>query len=320
MEKSRQKYKIKIIFSSPVRIGSPGMDDQNVRQSIGADQFFSWISIGWIKLFGLEEFENKVLKPFNTGSYQWIHSDLFPSDNEGVYFPTPAKLPKVEKEEDEIDKKERTKWITKDGLEKIINGSSLKKGDFKDPIKEVALQTARTSVFLTEESKPFITTALVSKKENNELSFTGLIDFSDEKIKVDFEKVLGFMKDEGFGANRSSGLGQIQEATLEENKDMVFTYEGDQYLILSFFYPKDENELKEISSDKDCAYTLSTKAGWIYDESGNPTDKRKQKIFLFDSGSVFSKKPTGRLINVGYKGHESFRYCIPYTIGIKNVS
>lgn len=318
MDKFQQKCKTKITFSSPLRIGVPGLDDQAVRQSIGADQFFSWISIGWIKLFGLETFKNKVLEPFKSSNFPWIHSDLFPSDKDNICFPIPAKLPKTENTKDNIDKKEKTKWITKEGLKKIIQGFPLAKSDFQDPIKEVALQTAKTSPFLTEESEPFVTTTLVSKNGNSEFTFTGLIDFYDEKIKNDLEKVLNFMKDEGLGANRSSGLGQIKEVKLEENKDLFFQNEGDEYLILSPLYPKDDNELKKISLDKNSAYILSTKAGWIYDESGNPTDKRKQKIFLFDTGSIFTKKPQGCLIDVGYKEHPSYRYCIPYIVGIKN--
>lgn len=309
MEKSPKKYKLKIAFSSPVRIGSPGMDDQNVRHSIGADQFFSWISLGWIKLFGLGDYKNDVLNPFLDNDNPWIHSDLFPEN----YFPSP--FVKNDSSDDVISKKDRTGWLTNDGFIKILKGKSPAKEDYKNPITEHAIQMAHTNAFTADESQPFITTALTSKKDEPVLSMTGFFDLHKEGLEPKINKVLEFMKDEGFGANRTSGLGRIEEVKLEEYKPNFPSIDNPKrYITLCDFYPASDDEIKLLSNDTDFAYKLVSKAGWIYDENGNPTDMRKQKIFLFSCGSSMKEKIKGKIVNVGYENNPSYRYAISYLI------
>lgn len=287
-------------------MGAPGMDDQNVRQSIGADQFFSWISLGWIKLFGLGDYRTNVLNHFCEGDFPWTHSDLFPEN----YFPNP--FIKNDSSESGPDKKERTGWLTSDGFQKILKGEGTT--DYKEPISEHALQMAHTNTFTTDESKPFITTAITTK-DKSILTMVGFFDLENEELKSKIESVLEFMKDEGFGANRTSGLGQIESIKLEEGKINFSEIKNPQrYISLCDFVPSQE-EIKQLFNDEAFLYRLITKAGWIYDESGNPTDQRKQKIFLFSCGSTMKEKVKGKLVNVGYKNSPSYRYAIPYLIG-----
>ena len=99
-------YRIVMNFRSPLRLPSAGRQGLRCAASVGADRFFSFLSIGWNVLFGEESLRKNLIDPFLNGEHAWRVSDLFPFQNGLAYFPTnvttsskngtahaPAKLP-----------------------------------------------------------------------------------------------------------------------------------------------------------------------------------------------------------------------------------
>ncbi len=137
-----------------------------------------------------------------------------------------------------------------------------------------------------------------------------------EKLRASLE----FMCDDGIGSRRSAGFGAMRSARI----DVVEGYERlipsarrkpSKHVILSPCCPTTEFvELVEASAPGTNNYSLAFTGGWIYDEEGHSTEIRKPVTCAFETGSAFSSKPEGRLLEVGTEDHPSYRYGFPFVL------
>jgi len=320
-------FKISIDFKTLPRFGRAGLDDQDVRDHLGADQFFSALSLAWIELFGLTDYENAVLKPFleaeSVEKLPWLHSSFFPEVNGELYLPAP--LIKLSNTKANLDKKERQPWIRFKAIEQLRRGESLEKDDYASVIRDYSYEAVNLNNF-TKDPQPYITAVLgpslgvldVEKKSADiALTLSAFLDITDEeKIK----QVCKFLEDEGLGANRSSGYGQIKKIRIDKYENLNSLENPNRWIALSDYIPRDTGAISEIDKIKnstESAYKLISKSGWIYSSSASASDKRKQKIYMMASGSSFSFKPFGKLVNVGDNEYPSYRYGFAYSLGMR---
>jgi CRISPR type III-A-associated RAMP protein Csm4 len=308
-------YKIKIEFKTLPRLGKAGLDDQAVRDHLGADQFFSALSLAWIELFGLDDYESCVLKPFLDNKLPWRHSSFFPEIEGKFYLPSPF----LKLTENKIEKKERKPWINFDAWEKVIQGDELTKDDYSSATQEYSYYSARLSC--VDETKPYITTVIGPKatdqnRSTNKKNFclSGFIDLHDNNLLSKINGACKFLTEEGIGANRSSGYGQIEQISIEEF-NFASVNNPNRWITLSDYIPA-ANELSKIQTSKLSAYKLISKSGWIYSSSSLASDQRKSKIYMMSVGSSFDIPIQGSLVNVGTKDYPSYRYGLAYSIGV----
>lgn len=295
------------------------MQEQGFRESIAADQIFSWISLAWIELYGEENFTEVLIKPSLDGRPPFLISNFFPQINGKNSYPTPLiKISLSKNDTVEIEKKKRSPWIHEEAFNRLRRGESLKEEDFRNPIKIKNIVSANLNLFTENETQPFYTSVLSSTEESS-LSFRGQLKLINKDIYKNLNSCIQFAKDEGFGANRSSGYGIIcgseisKEDTVSDDPSAELF---NSWISLSDFIPNDD-DLQSISADTGARYKLTSRAGWIYKRINQASPIRKQKSFLFEAGSSFTKKPFGSLISVGYHEYPSYRYAFAFPVGIK---
>ncbi|NBV98377.1 MAG: type III-A CRISPR-associated RAMP protein Csm4 [Proteobacteria bacterium] len=314
-------FKVSIEFKTLPRFGKAGLDDQDVRDHLGADQFFSAISLAWIEVYGLDDYLNSVLNPFLEGRFPWLHSSFFPELKERFYIPAP--LLNRAGSKSTLDKKERQPWIKYEALNKMLSGQDLIKEDYESAIQDYSYQAVNLND--PSDPKPYITSVLgpnIAMLDNNTknaslpLVLSGFLDLADDKLLEKIKAVCDFLKDEGIGANRSSGYGQIKEVRIEEYENLVKTENPNLWITLSDYLPKAE-ELSLIKNSRRSAYKLISKSGWVYNSAAHASDKRKLKTYMMAASSSFDFKPVGSIINVGNPEHPSYRYGLAYNLGLK---
>ena len=316
-------YKIKIEFKTLPRLGKAGLDDQDTRDHLGADQFFSALSLAWIDVHGLEDFKTNVLDAFLNEHIPWRHSNFFPEDDKEFYLPSP--FIKIKNSDRIIEKKERKPWVKFKSINKLLSGNQLEKEDYASIVKEYSYQSANLQ---NKEAMPFITTVSGPISDNRRtdeykkinLSLSGLIDIYNQSILSKFDRAIEYLQDEGLGANRSSGYGQIKEIRIDKHENLNSLENPNHWILLSDYIPRDNNtasEIDKIKNSTESAYKLISKSGWIYSSSASASDKRKQKIYMMASGSSFSFKPFGKLVNVGDNEYPSYRYGFAYSLGMR---
>jgi len=323
-------FKISIDFKTLPRFGKAGLDDQDVRDHLGADQFFSALSLAWIELFGLADYENTALKPFleaeSLEKLPWLHSSFFPEINGELYLPAP--LIKLSNTKENLGKKERQPWIRFKAIEKLRRGESLEKDDYASAIRDYSYEAVNLNNF-TKDPQPYITavlgpnlSTLDTKKKSTDIALTlsAFLDLTDDKALEKIKQVCKFLEDEGLGANRSSGYGQIKAIKINEHENLNSLENPNRWITLSDYIPRDTGAVSEIDKIKngtESAYKLISKSGWVYRSSASASDKRKQKIYMMASGSSFNFKPIGKFVNVGDDEHPSYRYGLTYTLGLR---
>ncbi len=321
---------LKVTFRSVVRIGAPGRDDQSVQESIPADQLFSWLSLGWIQLFGATSFSKDVLSPFFNSHFPWVHTDLFPYAQETIWLPTPKLPSKWNNNSDvaaqRLDKKEYKHWMRwTQFFESILEHKPITKESLGVPVSLEMLSNVHILKEQGKDNVPYYTAVIAASRTNGDdsqiacTSFAGILRCFSSELEEKLDQVCQFMTGFGMGGGRSSGLGTIAAATLEELPEQfsipaAASPQGG-YILLSPCCPtaKMIEDLRS-SAPGSNSYSISSRAGWVYDESGRATNIRKPTVRSFDTGAIFSIKPDGRLVPVGTEEHPSFRYGVPFYI------
>jgi len=232
-------------FSSPLRLPSAGRQGLRCAASVGADRFFSFLSIGWNVLFGEQSLHKHLIDPFLNGEQTWHVSDLFPFQNGLAYFPFQNGLAYFPSNFERSSKSGYARSHAKH-YNSFESGSPGSAGSL--PASELPQQLVnvfRTSWISENEalskslSPKLSTQALVSsalsrqekERREGEIPYRSLVSIVSGDLTegqnssiaslcsflksgdVDFvqsmSRVLNFMKEEGFGGMRSFGLGQI---------------------------------------------------------------------------------------------------------------
>ncbi len=323
-------------FSSPLRVPSHRRDGLRMPMSVGADRLFSFIALGWSRLFGKESLKSQLIDPLLSFDYPIVISDLFPSVDGDLLIPSVLHA----NESSDLSRFFQAKWVPLQTLRSGLAGDfqcaealqgatvcdAFQVGSISRSSAAVGASASRyseqVSVLSFEGSKrALMTTASLDANRNKAplLRLKGLLDIREERLLEPLKAVLAFMKDEGFGGRRSSGAGQIDSLLLSPVQD--FDSQGNtsasSFLILSPACPS-QKMLSAIQASPTSSnrYSISKAGGWIYDENGHHTGLKKTVTKFFETGSVFAVMPEGRLIDLSQEGHLCYRYGIPFVLPV----
>ncbi|GEM_PF-2457929 len=324
-------YSIDLQFQTAVRLGCAGLDDQNTTLTIPADRMFSWIALGWLRLFGEADFQKSIVESYSSSKPALVISDGFPLVDGDLCVPIPGWISKLRPHNKQHElpfdqKKLRGKWIQLDRLQACMRGSEvIDISALHQPVVATHIQSVRIGQGKGEDSLPFSTGVVVprnseiSSSATNILNFKTLVEVENDELAERLESVLQFVKEEGFGGNRSSGLGQIKNVDLKTTRpkhtDSSNTGIKSGYALLSSCIPTDEMIESVSRSEADSnSYSIGTRSGWLYDKNGRATDYRKPSVSIFETGSLFVTRPNGRLADISQHGHTCFRYGVPFIL------
>ena len=338
-------FELAIDFTSAPKLG--GNAATRSVHSLPSDRLFSLISLGWIRLFGLNDY-NSVLQKFIAGRPVFRHSDLFPFNNGSLWLPAPrwAQKPAESAKRRKRDKEHTAQAIeTTSQTEASVELETLPEPN-EAPTPTSAANAPRNqsgalagAETLADENtliraEAFLAALFDSSqiRKNDVLhtddrsslrdatQYRGWLLADDDAVIEKLNACLEFMQADGFGAHRSTGSGTIKSvaiAPLDEQEKLTSTgrRKAAQHVILSACCPTAEFvEAVEATAPGSNNYSLSYTSGWIFDEQGRPTNIRKPITCAFETGSVFACKPEGRLVEVGTDEHPAYRYGFPFIL------
>lgn len=274
--------------------------------SIKADRIFSWIALAWGTLFGETELSN-LLKDFQSQNPPWIHSDLFPADDQSVYVPIRTRA-------------ESVSW--RDAHRKSYIDIAQTATAFQ--VQNVESQSsAHTLVRMSTKGKPegelSSKTLLPRLSPNTDAQnrYTCIFQLNPqhENEAQKLQSIFEYLKDTGFGAFRSVGAGQISKIRFEActnslpNLNKPSTETACQYLLLSTCCPT-QSMLDSIRSSIEGtnSYSIQRSSGWIHSADGENTRIKKSHSSSFESGSVFCFPPSGMMLDLSKDGSTCYRY------------
>lgn len=331
-------YKLTMKFASP--LVASAFNDLEVPFSLGADRLFSWICLGWASIFGADKLKQQIIDPFVSHGLPWIHSDLFPSDDDAIYVPffedsaAKASVPMKRLPFFDLCKSNcGLKWGRRpeadDEAEELLQNFPLNlSSTLLGRIRKAELKSENGSSVALLQKSIFPAISSNSPTADGRLQFTALFQLadSDESASQIYLKslaaVFSFLRDEGFGGMRSIGAGAINKISfteLNEQTDPISdsAKHNEKYLLLSTCCP-DENMIQNVEASPlaSNSFRITRSSGWIYDSFGKSTDIKKSHSTCFTAGSIFSCKPTGVIVNLSTESHPCYRYGIPFWIAV----
>ncbi|MBZ0187125.1 MAG: hypothetical protein K8F91_12835 [Candidatus Obscuribacterales bacterium] len=324
-------FSIDLSFGSAVRLGIAGRDDQSTTKTIPADQLFSWLSLGWIRLFGEDDYNKTFLGPLQNSPSKFVVSDGFPLvDGETLLRIPPWYMVTRSSFDDDpsiAHKELRTKWISIGSLHQALSSDKeLASVLLSEPVDTELLSWVRTKRKGEKDNVPFYTGVVKPRfrqqptsDEQGTLCYRHFVKIEDIDVSDRLESILEFMQDDGFGGNRSSGLGRIKSAALRTTgqnlKSLSQKGANSRFVLLSSCIPT-ERMLENVSKSAEGTnnYSIGKKSGWIYDSAGKATDVRKPSVSYFETGSLFSIRPDGKVQDVSHGGHRCFKYGVPFVL------
>lgn len=145
--------------------------------------------------------------------------------------------------------------------------------------------------------------------ENNAQCQSGLyflFQFPEANLKLEhrLKAVLNLLGEEGLGGERSSGAGRFTDEWLDLPKCwqtvINFSDKTLSHSLISLFWnhPQTSTEIQRIiEAEQSVSYNVIERGGWV-SSSPSGIQKRRQKIRMFEEGSVFSFQPQGALADV----------------------
>lgn len=337
-----------------------------ITPALPADRFFSWLSLGWLQLFGIEDYRS-TLQSFLSGTPSWRHSDLFLHTADSVWLPAPRWTPDaalwrktgrasrpgksaatdmpdtkdVQGEQaeqnpqserfaaDTVESPKKDAPASEPNAKQSTTYSLRDSGSVASPEQlsdSNTLVCAEAFLAAVQQGRPIrrheLLTGVNKEPLKDTCSYHGWLATDDVALIEKLRACIEFMSDEGLGANRSTGNGAIKSASISATELSEKLQPGNErkftrHVILSACCPTPEFiEQLEATTPGSNNYSLAYNSGWVYDADGRATDVRKPVTCAFETGSVFSCKPEGRLVEVGSEEHPSFRYGFPFVLSV----
>lgn len=316
----------KLSFLSPLHIGesSSARSLETTEMTFCADTLFSALAHACLSLGGEKEIE-RLCGYAKEGKL--LLSDAMPYDGANLYLPKPFAFPKKQKEASSLEKKKMKKlsFIPVEKFEELIVSLN---GGRPFGAEEIELDFGNSTVVTKvgisgfEETEPY-SVGIFTFKKNCGLYL--LIGYREEEILTFLERLFNLLAVSGIGGKVSSGYGKFeitQKIYLEKSQspeekillEMLNKTECPSYLTLTTALPKEE-ELE--SSMENCSYGLTRRGGFVQSAKYHNQAVKKQTQYFFSGGSVFSKRFTGDVYDVGQKGqHPVYRYAKPIFLGV----
>lgn len=307
----------KLNFTGPLHISDARSDYGTGETLIHSDGFYAALIASLAKL-GVEV----------SADLHCTISSLFPFTSFGkdlketiYFFPKPFLDFHSYTDYDDIKKLKRIEWLDKSYFEELL------KGEIDKPINETTIQKS----FLSEKkiNPEFIERQVVprvaiprSKNENDgetnifyiEKTYfekgSGLFFLQTGETEL-LEQALNLLQHEGIGTDRYVGFGSF---TFEKIEDFNLEIpDSTNYSVaLSLFNPGEDFSLKSSLQDKNTAWDIIKRGGWITTE-GN-IGSRKKSVYMFREGSIFKElnnRNTAGKIDIDLKPDESEGFTPP---------
>ncbi len=293
-------------FTFPVGVHLGGNSLYDSRNTFSADTFFSALFMEALKQ-GADRAE-KLLEKAKKGDI--LFSDAFPFVGEENYLPKPM-LP-VESSDDSGDSTVKKafkslQFIPMEKMDVYLKGNLDAKAE-NDTLKELGRSVLKTSASIAgeDETVPYHVGVYYFNSSCGLSVIVGTNNAEDEKWIYNLIKALSFS---GIGGKRSAGYGRFK---IESNKELDGSYfekEGGYYMSLTSALPMDE-EWPELLTD--AKYQLRKRGGFIASDSYAQEQRKKKDMYLFGSGSCFTKRFSGDVYDVSDGGsHPVYRYAKP---------
>ncbi|MDI9395021.1 MAG: type III-A CRISPR-associated RAMP protein Csm4 [Euryarchaeota archaeon] len=324
---------IKLNFTSPLHLGEIGIGLEESSLVLHSDTIFNAICNALAKLYG-REWVTDFLRKFKKEPSFRISSG-FPFAGQNLYFPKPMSRANINNDllQDYSKKLKKTNYLRKDFFEKWIAEEELLEKDLKEitdneaakgcdekdsgfgagfllPKVSISRESAESSIYFLGS---------VRFKEDSGIWF--ILDCSSKEYENNVISALRLLQHDGIGGKRTWGYGSF---SLKEENLYLKLPDSDSHLLLSLFYPEesDDPELdeKHLFSGKNARWGFSLRGGYAYPYGSRSSSQKAQRLFIKE-GSIFEKKPEGRLIEddsdlegIEKLYHYGFAYSIPISI------
>ncbi|MBO8161627.1 MAG: type III-A CRISPR-associated RAMP protein Csm4 [Thermosipho sp. (in: Bacteria)] len=303
-------YRIRLKFKMPIHIGYKDGEYNLVSSIIHSDTLFSGIINAYNLLFG-EKQTKKLLDFIINDSNSFIISSAFFYYKNKFFYPKPLGYKFGLDNYYDFKKIKKLEYVTKEYLEKEVENPVIE-GNFAfsgKSIKDFVFVEERPRIALdriTQETTIYYMAATRFVDESGLWFYLSL----DESIKKEIFAALHLLSDEGIGGERTYGYGAFD---FEIDEIAFGNTETGIYLLLSTYYPKNNEELKSV-----LAYKISERTGYIFSPY-NTTLKHPLVRFLSE-GTIFKKHVKGTIVDVtpiGFEHHRIYKYGRAYLIPIK---
>lgn len=311
-------YLYKLKFSSPVHFGTSesSRSIESAGTTLRADTLFSALSHAALK----NNVMNKLISLVNDDKL--LFSDTMPYCGDELYIPKPA-LPAVKQVDSDPSERKKMKKLKYIPISMLGEFTASLKGETKFDVssakKDFGSSTAVTKAAISgnEQTTPYSVGAFYFYED---CGIYGIVGYeSDESIKLvkNLLSILGF---EGIGGKTSSGYGKFTvydeiylDNSTEPLNSMLKSQNAKQYTLLTTALPN-SNEIE--STLENAKYQLVRRSGFTFSSSiANPVKKQTQ--YFFAAGSVFDRRFSGDLYDVGRNmPHSVYRYSKPIFLGI----
>lgn len=322
---------VKLNFTSPLHIGEVGIGLEESSLVLHSDTIFNAICNALAKLYG-RDWVTDFLRNFKDEPPFRISSG-FPFADQNLYFPKPMSRANIDEDllQNYSKKLKKTSYLTKGFFEKWIAEEKLSEKDLKDITENEAAKDCddKDSGFGTGFLLPKVSISRESAessiyflgsvrfKENSGIWF--ILDCTSKEWENRVFSALRLLQHDGIGGKRTWGYGSF--SLEEENLNLELPNSG-AHLLLSLFYPKEsddpEVDEKQLFSGKNARWGFSLRGGYAYPYGSRSSSQKAQRLFIKE-GSIFEKKPEGKLIEdvSGLEEIEKlYHYGIAYSIPI----
>lgn len=297
----------KMEFTTGVRFGSGMLSDTGT--SFCADTLFSALFIEALKL-GKEKMFFSEVKQGNL-----LLSDSFPYIGEKYYLPKPMVYVEPVKRGDSSDKKKikRMKYISVDEIDAFLKGTMNLISEEKEELGCSTMQVMAAVRNEGEDTLPYYVESFCFNQGNGLYVIAG---YKNEADRYLLDELLESLSYTGIGGKRASGKGKfvVRIGKRTEKILKMLKWDSSRYMLLSTALPKDdelENALEGAS------YLLQKRSGFVYSADYAEEQRKKQDLFVFQSGSCFVNRFDGDIYDVGNNGkHPVYRYAKPIFMGV----
>ena len=315
------EYKIvKLRFSTAVHFGDGGLE--TCRNTLYADTIFSALCVEASRL--AKELLDELLSAAQ--NKRILFSDAFPMIGDKLFLPKPmTRVEKVEQAEKEetvstsIVKKAAKKlsYIDVDHFDEYISGKSdiiSMASEFANSFGSYDLVAKNRKVIDNADTEPYAI-RVFRYKQGSGLYFIVGIDSLDDLDTI--SDLIHHLSLRGIGGKTSSGYGKFdyEICDLPDNLSNMLTMDSPRYMSLTTSIPGDD---EMGSAMEDAEYLLVRRGGYVSSQTYSDTLRKKHTVFFASSGSVFSRKYDGALMEVQTSEgkHKVYKYSVPLFIGV----
>lgn len=291
----------KLDFKTAVHFGAGHLEDAG--HTLYADTIFSALCHEAVSNGVLDE----LIEVVKNGKL--MISDALPYHNDTYYLPKP--MIAIETESDSTVKKKvkNLDYIEIDSLDDYINGC-MDVAKASEHLSSMGSSEIRimVSVDNEEETTPF---SVGTYRFNDGWGLYIIIGYEADDTLYMLEDLLISLQYSGIGGKKSAGLGKFilfpanMPAALT---DRIVTHSESRVMTMSISCCDDDN--KDVC--KEASYKLIKRSGFISSETYSKNNFKKQDLYCYKSGAVFSGTFNGALKDVSLQGnHPVYRYAIP---------